>query len=58
MMHIDDPCMYRRSCLKEIETMIAAEMKVGDRCMFLDFVIYEFGLKMEISVLCFRVNCN
>jgi hypothetical protein len=59
MMHIDDPCMYRRSCLKEIETMIADEMKVGDsRCMFVVFVRYDFGLKMEISVLCFRVNCN
>jgi hypothetical protein len=58
-MHIDDPRMYRRSCLKEIKTMIADEMKVGDsRCMFVVFVIYEFGLKKEISVLCFRVNCN
>jgi hypothetical protein len=49
MMHIDDPCMlYRRSCLKEIETMIADEMKVGIVGVCAWFMLYmKLVLKME-----------
>ncbi len=48
-MHIDDPCMlYRRSCLKKIETLIADEMKVGIVGVCAWFLLYmNLVLKME-----------
>lgn len=47
-MHIGDPCMlYRRSCLKEIETMITDEMKVSIVGVCAWFLLYmNLVLKM------------